>query len=112
MSSGGEPSRCRPEHDAGQQGQRKCEGQHDERGLRAYGKKGRAVKRERNEQARCANSYCQPAIPPMSDSKTLSTSACETMSRRAAPRAMRIAVWLERATARASNKLATLAHAI
>ena len=54
----------------------------------------------------------RPATPPATASSTLSTSACETICRRVAPTAMRRAVCVRRATARASSRLATLAHAM
>ena len=51
-------------------------------------------------------------MPPATASRTLSTSACVTICRRDAPIASRTAVCPRRATARASSRLATLAHAI
>ena len=53
----------------------------------------------------------RPRIPPAIASRTLSVKACVMTCRRVAPMAMRSAVWPRRATARASNKFATLAQA-
>ncbi len=51
-------------------------------------------------------------MPPKTASSTLSTSAWATICARDAPIATRTAVWVRRATARASSRLATFAQAI
>ena len=53
-----------------------------------------------------------PATPPAIASRMLSVRACEMICRREAPTARRTAVCPRRATARASSRFATFAHAI
>ena len=53
-----------------------------------------------------------PTAPPITASKTLSVKNCLVRRDRPAPRAKRNAISFCRAAARASNKLATFAHAI
>ena len=59
-----------------------------------------------------ANATTSPASPPPIASRTLSVRACLMICRRVAPTANRTAVWVRRATIRASSRFATLAHAI
>ena len=54
----------------------------------------------------------KPAAPPTAASSRLSTSNCDTILRRPAPRANRTAISFWRAVARATRRFATLAQAI
>ncbi len=53
-----------------------------------------------------------PSAPPTTPRMTLSVSNCRTSRERPAPRAVRTAISLSRAAARASNRFATFTHAI
>ncbi len=53
-----------------------------------------------------------PKAPPHAPSSTLSVRSCRTRRQRAAPSALRTAISVSRADARASSRFATLVHAI
>ena len=63
-----------------------------------------------NSRRAAAIAMIRPAAAPRIESTTLSTSASVMICPREAPMASRTAVWPRRATARASSRLATLAH--